>query len=294
MSRLRARLAEGPPLLLDGGMGSMLLDRGLPAGQAPELWNLERPEVVTAIHRAYVEAGSEAVHTNTFGATPIRLAGFGLADRVVEVNHAAVQAARASGASLVVGDVGPSGEYLPPVGSADAEAWHDAFLVQGHALAEAGVDGFHVETMSDLREALVALRALRQAAPAAPVMVSLTFDRKRRGFFTVMGNRLAASLQALAEAGADAVGANCSITSPDMRDLATEALAAVQVPIVLQPNAGQPEVAPEGVRYLQEPQAFAADLAAIADAGVRVVGGCCGTDPRFVAALRARLPEPPT
>jgi 5-methyltetrahydrofolate--homocysteine methyltransferase len=200
-----------------------------------------------------------------------------------------VALARQAGARWVVGDIGPVGEYLPPVGHGDPEAWRAAFEEQGALLAGLEIDGFHVETMSDLREARLALAALRAVAPELPVMVSMTFERKRRGFFTVMGDPLAPSLRALLDDGAAAVGANCSITSPDMRALATEALEVVSGPVVLQPNAGQPRVTAQGVVYDQDPADFVRDVAAMARAGVRVVGGCCGSDPEFIAGLRAAL-----
>ncbi len=296
MNALAARLTDGSPLLLDGGLGSLLLARGLAPGAPPEGWNLERGDDLVAIHRAYVTAGSEAIHTNSFGGNPIRLAQFGLADRCEAVNRAAVELARKAEPAFVLGDVGPSGEYLPPVGKADPAQWHQSFVAQGRALAAAGVDGFHIETMSDLREAEVALAALRQAAPGLPVLVSLTFDRKKRGFFTVMGNKLVESLVALAQKGASGVGANCSITSGDMVALAEEALAGldrggVTAPLVMQPNAGKPRVTDSGVTYDQPAAEFATDVAAMAGAGVRVVGGCCGTDPQSIAALRERLPS---
>jgi methionine synthase I (cobalamin-dependent) len=143
-----------------------------------------------------------------------------------------------------------------------------------------------------LREALIALEALREGAPSLPVMVSLTFERKKRGFFRIMGDPLAGSLRALAEAGADAVGANCSVTSSDMLSLSSEARAAVDLPLVLQPNAGQPEIRSGVAAYKQSPEAFADEMAAVAKLGIEMVGGCCGTDPRFIRELRKRLDQP--
>ncbi len=289
MSAFARRLLEPRPLLLDGGLGTQLIAAGLEAGQPPERWVLEHPERVLAVHRDYVAAGAELIHPCTFGANRLRLRPFGMEDRLEEINTRAVALARQAGAPWVLGDIGPVGEYLPPVGKGDPEIWRGAFEEQAALLARQDIDGFHIETMSDLREARVALAAIQAVAPALPVMVSMTFDRKRRGFFTVMGDPLAASLRALAHDGAVAVGANCSITSPDMRDLATEALAAVVLPVVLQPNAGRPRVTAEGVVYDQDPAAFVQDVAAMARAGVRVVGGCCGSDPGFIAGLRAAL-----
>jgi methionine synthase I (cobalamin-dependent) len=277
-------------MLLDGGMGSALIARGLPLGTPPEGWLLERPQEIEAVHRGHVEAGSDAVHTCTFGGSPVRLAAFGLERRSEELNRRAVALARASGARYVLGDVGPTGEYLPPVGSGDEVRWREAFARQAGALAAAGVDAVHVETMSDLREALAALEAVQREAPGLPVMVSLTFDHKKRGYFTVMGDPLASSLRALAAAGAVAVGANCTLTSPQMAALVEEALAGVDAPLVVQPNAGAPEARADGAfGYAQDPEDFARDLAAVAAAGVALVGGCCGTDHRFIAALRRRL-----
>lgn len=288
----RARLSKPEPLLLDGGMGSALIARGLAPGMPPERWNLERGEDITAVHRAYVDAGSEAVHTNTFGASPARLRAFGLAERCEEINRAAVALARAAGPRFVIGDVGPTGEYLAPVGHGDAGAWRASFERQARSLADAGVDAFHIETMSDLREARVALEALLAVAPDIPVVVSMTFERKKRGFFTVMGDPLVATLGALAAAGASAVGANCSITSPDMVALVSEAASGIAAPLVAQPNAGAPEQADDGsFRYAQSPAAFAFDMASIARLGARAVGGCCGTDDRFIAALREELAQ---
>ena len=297
-----ARLAHGPVVLLDGGMGSLLMARGLAAGSAPEHWTLERGDEIVAVHRAYVDAGSDAVQTNTFGAHPLRLAAAGLGGRATEVATAATALARRAGARYVIGDVGPTGEYLPPVGEGQPEEFRRGFAELGRAFATAGVDALHVETMSDLAEAQIALAALLAAAPGIPVCVSLTFEQRKRGFFTVMGNRLEEALPALAAAGATAVGANCTLTSAGFRALAAAARAVWDGPLFLQPNAGQPRLEAGCALYDQTPEEFAADLAGIAanqasakggDArGANLaLGGCCGTDPRFIAALAAALAE---
>jgi len=285
-----ARLASGPCLLLDGGMGSMLLAHGLAAGESPESWNLTRGDAVVAVHRAYVEAGCDAVQTNTFGAHPLRLAATGLgADSLPAIVASAVRHARAAAPRFVIGDVGPSGDYLPPVGNADPEDLRRGYALLGRAFTVAGVDALHVETMSDLAEARLALAELLRAAPGIPVMVSLTFESRRRGFFTVMGDRLETALVELVGEGAVAVGANCTLASGEFVALAAAARAAVDAPLVFQPNAGAPRFDGSAARYDQSPEAFAADVAAIADAGAAAVGGCCGTDPRFLAALARRL-----
>ena len=289
MSAFADALASRQPLLLDGGLGSMLIARGLAGGEAPERWVLERGAEVAAVHRAYAEAGADAVQTCTFGAHPRRLARAGLEGRAPEVARRAVALARAAGARFVIGDLGPSGAYLPPVGKADPDELAAGFEELAAALAGAGVDALHVETLSDRREADLALAAARRAAPGLPVMVSLTFERRPRGFFTIMGDPLVATLAGILAAGAAAAGANCTLASPDLLALAREARAALDAPLVFQPNAGLPILEAGVTRYTQAPEAFADDVAAIAALGVAAVGGCGATDPLVVAALRARL-----
>lgn len=285
---LRALLGQRV-LLLDGGMGSLLMAAGLERGRAPEWWNLEHPERVEAAHRAYVEAGSDLIHTNTFGASPPKLHAAGLGGRCREVNALAVTIARkACGTSaLVAGDMGPTGLLLAPVGQATAEEIADAFREQAASLTEAGADLISIETMYDLREALAALGAAR--ATGLPVLASMTFDSRKRGFFTIMGDPLPASLAALAAAGAEAVGCNCSVTSSVMVSMVSEAHRSVKTPIVAQPNAGQPRLKPEGTVYDASPEEFARDVVAMVEAGARLVGGCCGTTPAFIACARAAL-----
>jgi 5-methyltetrahydrofolate--homocysteine methyltransferase len=285
---LRDRLEERV-LLLDGGMGSLLMSAGLERGRAPEFWNLEHPERVEAAHRGYVEAGSDIVHANTFGASPPKLKAAGLEGRCREVNAVAVAIARRAcgAAALVAGDLGPTGLLLPPVGQATVEEMAGAFREQASALAEAGADLLSIETMYDLREALIAAEAAR--ATGLPVLASMTFESRKRGFFTIMGDPLSASLEALAGAGADAVGCNCSVTSSVMVGMVSEARRSVSVPIAAQPNAGQPRVTPQGTAYDASPEAFARDVVAMVEAGARLVGGCCGTTPAFIACARAGL-----
>jgi 5-methyltetrahydrofolate--homocysteine methyltransferase len=290
MTAFDESILEGSTILLDGGLGTSLMARGLQRGTPPETWNLERPEVVTAVHRAWVDAGSDAVHTNTFGANPIRLARFGLDQECAAINRAGVRLARAARPRFVLADVGPTGEYLPPVGEGELGRWRDAFRFQAKVLSDQGADAFHIETMTDLREARVALEALLSETGGVPVLVSMTFERKRRGWFTIMGDPLVESLRTLVSEGASAAGANCSIASGDMAALMSEALRGVNAPLVAQPNAGAPRVMPDGaLQYAQPVEDFAGQMAVVRRSGVALVGGCCGTDERFIAALSDRL-----
>ena len=276
-------------VVLDGGFGSMLIAAGLEQGRAPDWWTLERPNAVAAVHRGYVAAGADVIHTNTFGATPAKLAAVGLGGRCREVNAAAAVLARSACApdTLLAGDIGPTGLLLPPIGSATVEEMRASFAEQAAALAAAGVDLLSVETMFDLREALAALDAAKETG--LPVVASMTFEARPRGFFTIMGNRLEPSLAELEGAGADAVGCNCSVAPEAMIDMVRAACAAVRVPVAAQPNAGQPQASAEGVTYEASPAAFAGELVAMVRAGARLVGGCCGTTPEYIRAARAAL-----
>lgn len=284
---------DGGPVLLDGGLGALFIVQGLEVGRAPEEWVLDHPDRVEAAHRTYVEAGSDIIHAVTFGANAIKARAAGLHGREREINLRAVALARRAchghDQVQVAGDLGPTGQLFPPMGQATEAELEEAFRGQVETLCEAGVDLFSLETMYDLREALCAVRAA--AASGLPVMASMTVAKKPRGFFSMVGDAVGPSLKALGEAGASVVGFNCSLTSDAMRGLMVEARAAVDLPLVAQPNAGQPRATPEGIVYDADPVAFARDLLGMVQDGVQVVGGCCGTDGRFIREARRLLDE---
>ncbi len=292
MSATLLDLARRRPVLFDGGMGTELMRRGLPQGLCPELWNADNPEAVRAVHADYYAAGSDVVTSNSFGGHPLKLEAAGLRDRAEELNRAAAAAAasvRPPG-RFVAGDLGPTGKMLKPEGEYTEAEIEAGYAAQAAALASGGADVLIVETMFDLREALAAVRGAVSASGGRPVFASLTFSKTRRGFFTMMGDPLAGSMAELEKAGAAAVGANCTLTSPDMIGLAAELRAATARPLIIQPNAGQPGLGGDGaLLYPQGPDEFAADMAAIAAAGVSFLGGCCGTTPETIRHLAARL-----
>jgi methionine synthase I (cobalamin-dependent) len=278
-------------LLLDGAMGSMLLSMGLEAGRAPDEWNLERPQAVESVHRAYRQAGADILLTNTFGSNRIRLRAAKAESDHDEVNRSAVSICRkAADGCLVSGDIGPSGVYLSPVGDAKPEELASAFADQARVLEAAGVDLFSIETMSDLREAEIALAAVRSVSEK-PVMVSMTFSRTPKGFHTVMGDSVEKCCSSLVEAGANLIGANCTLSSRDMIELSPLLVSGSSVPVVIQPNAGQPRVSEGEIRYDQTPEEFVSDMLVILEHGARVLGGCCGTNPHFMRALREAIDE---
>jgi 5-methyltetrahydrofolate--homocysteine methyltransferase len=283
-------LARTRTALLDGAMGTELMARGLGPGVPPELWNVDRPDAVRQVHAAYFEAGSDAVSTNSFGATPLKLAAHGLEDRAFELNRAAARLAReaAPAGRFVAGSIGPTGKFLKPQGPATEEDLVAAFAEQARGLAEGGVDVFLIETQYDLREALAALRGVR-AVSALPVFVTMTFNSFPRGYFTLMGNaapRVAAELE---KAGAAAVGANCTLTTEQMAGCVRSMRAATALPLIAQANAGQPGAEPDGtVSYSQTIEEYIRFVPDIIKAGAGFVGGCCGTTPAYIRAM-ARL-----
>ncbi len=283
-------LARSRTVIFDGGLGSMLIAAGLGAGESPEAWNLERPEAVAEVHRQYFDAGSDVVHTNSFGASPIKLAERGLSEKAERINRRAAEIAcgvRPPG-RFVAGDIGPTGKMLQPLGDLNPAAAEDAFRRQAEALLSGGADLISIETMFSLDEALLALRAAKSLGDVF-VVVSLTFNRNPRGFFTMMGDGTDKAVKAFEAAGADAVGSNCGLGSADMTDLTAALKAAASKPLLIQPNAGQPVVEEGRTVYRQTPDAFAADGVRIRTAGASMIGGCCGTNPAFIRALASGL-----
>jgi 5-methyltetrahydrofolate--homocysteine methyltransferase len=288
MADLRERLARGDVLVGDGAWGTLLMERGLPAGRPPEWFALERPEVLAEVARLYVEAGADLVTTDTFGGTSFRLALHGLEAERERVNRRAVEAVRraVAGRALVSASVGPTGRLLEPFGDTTPRAVADAFAEQIASLAEAGADVLCVETMSDLTEAASAVRAAREVAPALPVMASMTFEPNPRGYFTVMGVSVERAVAGLEEAGADLVGANCGTGVDDMVEIARALTRVAGRPVFVQPNAGLPENRGAVVSYRETPEALASRVPELLDLGVRIVGGCCGTTPEHTRAIR--------
>lgn len=279
-------LLKNRVVVFDGGLGSMLIAAGLAAGESPEAWNLERPEAVAEVHRRYFDAGSDVVHTNSFGASPVKLAERGLAAEAERINRRAAEIAcsvRPPG-RFVAGDIGPTGKMLQPLGDLDPAAAEESFRRQADALLSGGADLISIETMFSLDEALLALRAAKSLGDVF-VVVSLTYSRNPRGFFTMMGDGTDKAVKAFEAAGADVVGSNCGLGSADMADLTAALRAATSKPILIQPNAGQPVVEEGRTIYRQTPAAFAADGVRIRDAGASMIGGCCGTNPEFIRAL---------
>jgi 5-methyltetrahydrofolate--homocysteine methyltransferase len=281
------RLGRGETIVGDGAWGTLLMERGLEAGQAPETFNLTRPEVLVEIGNAYLEAGAEILTANTFGASSLKLHSHGLEAEAGEVNRRAVTVLRdlAAGRAYIAASVGPSGAILKPYGDTDEDQIYAAFQGQIEAQAEAGTDLIWIETMIDLREASLAIRAARNVAPELPVVATMTFDPTPRGFFTIMGTSLEQAAEGLEEAGADAIGSNCGNGSETMVEIAEMLRSHTRLPLVIQPNAGLPENRAGTVVYPENPRFMARQALRLVEIGVAVIGGCCGTTPEHVRAI---------
>lgn len=289
-SSLSALAASGV-VLVDGGMGTLLQDMGLDDGGSGELWNLDRPDAVRDAHRAYAEAGARVLTTNTFGGTRPRLEMHGLGDRVHEVNEAGARLARKEAdrvGALVAGDLGPTGELMTPLGTLEPADVQELFAAQLRGLVAGGIDLVLVETMSDAAEAEAAVAAAREVAPELPVVVTFSFDTN---LHTMMGLSPAEAVRRLAAAGADAVGANCGRGPEEMTAIAA-AMVAVRpdgLLLVAQSNAGLPQVVGDHFEYDATPEDMAAHAVALRDAGIDLVGACCGSTPAHLAAMSVAL-----
>jgi methionine synthase I (cobalamin-dependent) len=284
---LQKLLASGP-VVTDGAWGTQLQALGLAGGDCPDEWNLTHPDQVAAVARAYVEAGSQVILSNTFRSNAVALAGYGLAGRVVELNRAgaAISSRAAAGKALVFASVGPSGKMLM-TGEVTQDTLRSAFEEQAQALAEGGADGLAVETMSDLAEAIIAVAAAK--ATGLPVVATMVFDSGKNKDRTMMGNTPEQAAEALAAAGADVIGANCGSGIAGYLPVCRRLRQASDKPVWIKANAGLPEIVDGKLVYQNTSQDFAALAPALIEAGASFIGGCCGTDPDFVRALKRKV-----
>ena len=285
-------LASGRPLLSDGAMGTVLHQRGVSFDECFDALNISQPAVVGETHRAYIEAGSQIIQTNTFGANRFKLARHGLEDQVERINTAGVELARrvvwaSFKPVLIAGDVGPLGVRLTPFGRVKPEQARAAFREQISALAKAGVDLLIIETMTDIHELVEALHASGEVAPGLPVVASMTFTRDDR---TLLGDSPARVAQALAQAGASVIGVNCSGGPHQILRIVKQMRTAVpQAYISAMPNAGWPEQAGGRIMYPAAPEYFGEYALAFCEAGTSLIGGCCGTTPDHIRRMAELL-----
>jgi 5-methyltetrahydrofolate--homocysteine methyltransferase len=288
MKNILKRLKQGEVIVGDGALGTMLMQRGLKHGDPPEAYNLSNPHILEEIASLYVEAGAEIISTNTFGASPLRLQQFSMENNTEAINQKAVEAVRRAvqDKAYISGSVGPSSQFLKPFGDAEPEEVFSSYQRQIRALLSAGIDLVCIETMMDTTEAALAIRAARSIDPEIPIMATMTFSSTPQGFFTMMGASVKAAAAALEKAGANIVGSNCGNGMDNMVHIAREFRQYAQVPVAIQGNAGLPVTEGTSLVYPENPEFVAGKAAELLALGVQIIGGCCGTTPEHIRAIR--------
>jgi 5-methyltetrahydrofolate--homocysteine methyltransferase len=292
---LREALNAGRPVLLDGGMGTSLYAAGIEPGIAPDEWNLTHPDVIRGIHRAYIEAGSQVILTNTFGGNRYRLRFSDLGDRVADVNRIGAQLAGAEADAadhnvLVAGSMGPTGELMEPYGALTSPKAKEAFAEQAAALVEGGVDLLWIETMSDLDEVQAAVQGARSVCDLE-VAATMSFETR---VHTMMGVSPAQAIERLRHLDLVAIGANCGTGSPNAEQ-AIEAMRAADptTALIAKPNAGLPQESNGEIIYSEDPSEMARHAQLLHGLGAGLIGGCCGSTPAHLRAIATALGNPP-
>jgi 5-methyltetrahydrofolate--homocysteine methyltransferase len=278
---------DSKTILFDGAMGTEIFKRGVKPGTLPDVINIEQPVIIVEIFKAYYDAGSDMCQTCTFSSSKISLHKHDLEENIKQINEAAIKNLKAAcpPGRLLVGDIGPSGEFRPPIGNASYEQWHSSFKSQVEIL-EQGVDLWHIETMSDIEEMVAAIRAVKEVSKK-PIISSMTYKKTKKGHFTIMGDSLEKCISAMEREKVDVIGSNCSLGSSDMIDVVKEMKNYTDKPLSAKPNAGLPRVIDVGKTVYDQPvQDFVKDIKQMIDLGVKIVGGCCGTTPETIKEIR--------
>ena len=278
-------LAGEEKLLFDGAMGTTLQAQGVPTGEIADLLCITEPERITGIHQAYVDAGAQVITTNTFNSNRATLENHGVTTPVAEIFAAAVACARAAGPNFVAADIGSTGQMLEPYGDLEPEDAYELFAEQAKAGEAAGADFILIETIADATEAEIAIRAAKENTDL-PVFASMTFEANGH---TLMGDTVVSATERLQAAGADVVGMNCSHGPETLLPLVKDMTSVATVPVLAQPNAGMPDFVDGKVVYPMTAQDFAQAVAPMLEAGVTIVGSCCGSTPEFTAELAKLL-----
>lgn len=279
-------LAAGKTLIFDGATGTYLQNNGLEPGASPELMNASDPETIQGMAKHYFDAGSDIVLTNSFGGNKFTLGRYGAADRVFELNKLAAEHARsvAPEGKFVSGSIGPTGEFIEPLGTVTEDEMYDTFSEMAKAFEAGGADAVMIETQLAIEEASIAVRAAKETTNLV-VMSTMVFDKGPRGYFTMMGVTPEQAVEGLEEAGADVVGTNCGNGIERMVEIATRMRAATDKYLVVQSNAGLPVIRNGETCYLETPEFMAEHYRKLADLPINILGGCCGTTAEHIRAL---------
>lgn len=285
------RINSGQILLGDGAMGTMLIERGLSPGEPPELFNIKQPEVITEISSKYLKAGADIIQTNTFGASPLKLSMFNLEGRTEEIIINAVSAVRKTSGSdyYLSGTCGPTGKILKPYGDTSRDEVYNSFKKQMEILFDTDVDIICIETMTDLMEMKEAIQAARTISKDIPIIATMTFDSTPGGFYTVMGNSIEEVTRELENSGADVIGSNCGNGIENMIEIAKEFRKFSDLPVIIQSNAGVPEISGGKTIYPETPEYMAEKSRELINLGVSIIGGCCGTTPAHITEIKATI-----
>jgi len=290
MGALLNLLADKKVLVSDGAWGTMLQGKGLAPQHCPEEWNVSHAEEVQSVAAQYARAGSDMILTNTFGGSATKLAKMGYGNRVREFNLAGARnSLQGAPGVLVAGSVGPTGQFIQPLGSATVEEMESVFSEQIEALLEAGLKAICIETMTAVEEASAAVRAARKLDAKLDIITTFTFDPTPNGFKTIMGVDPQRVAEELPQTGANVIGANCGNGIEQMIDITIEFRKYTDLPILIHANAGLPELVDGQTVFRQGPEEMAAHARALLDAGANIIGGCCGTTPEHIAAIKTAL-----
>ncbi len=292
MSKFQKLLKGKKVLVADGAWGTELIKKGLAVGDFPEVWNLEKPSIVKQIAQGYKEAGADIILTNTFGANRLKLKRTGFTGEVVEINRIGVELSKTvAGDCLVFASIGPTGEFLKPIGDLDEKDFMEVFTEQVKGFLKGGVDGVMIETMSDTKEALCALEAVKKNS-SLPVGVTFSFNKGHKGFATMMGLSPEQVVKDIAGKKPDLIGANCgSITIEDMIDIARTMRKFTSLPLWIKPNAGLPLLKNKKTIYPQTPEEITPFIFNLIEAGANIIGGCCGTTPEHIKKIREKVDQ---
>lgn len=280
------RLAAGDTLIFDGATGTYLQNNGLEPGGSPELMNADNPDVIKGMAKHYFDAGSDIVLTNTFGGNKFMLERYGAGDRLFELNRLAAEHARsvAPEGKFVAGSIGPTGEFIEPLGTATEDELYETFSEMSKAFEAGGADAVMIETQLAIEEAAIAVRAAKETTGLV-VMATMVFDKGPRGYFTMMGVTPEQAVEGLEEAGADIVGTNCGSGIEKMVEIATRMRAVTDKYLVVQSNAGLPIIKNGETCYLETPEFMAKHYRELAELPINILGGCCGTTADHIRAL---------